>query len=126
MKDVRTPTTYFQRRNSTPALTKLKRRLDELLTDLYALKESTDTTLATKKIVDMEIEKAEWERYKRVSRDNATRVVEALTHGTREDAVDALWEALDYKAFCRVEPYLVKTGEEIEEDLFWCNQYGHK
>ena len=126
MKDVRTPTTYFQRRNSTPALIKLKRRLDELLTDLYALKESTDTTLATKKIVDMEIEKAEWERYKRVSRDNATRVVEALTHGTREDAVDALWEALDYKAFCRVEPYLVKTGEEIEEDLFWCNQYGHK
>ena len=126
MKDVRTPTTYFQRRNSTPALTKLKRRLDELLTDLYALKKSTDTTLATKKIVDMEIEKAEWERYKRASRDNATKVVEALTHGTREDAVDAIWEALDYKVFCRAEPHLVETGEEIEEQLFWTELYGNK
>ena len=126
MNDVRTPTTYFQRRSSTPALTKLKRKLDELLTDLYALKESTDTTLATKKIVDMEIEKAEWERYKKVSRDNATKVVEALTHGTREDAVDALWEALDYKVFCRVEPHLVKAGEEIEEQLFWTELYGNK
>ena len=126
MKDVRTPTTYFQRRSSTPALNKLKGKLDELLTDLYALKESTDTTLATKKIVDMEIEKAEWERYKKVSRDNATKVVEALTHGTREDAVDALWEALDYKVFCRVEPHLVKAGEEIEEQLFWTELYGNK
>ena len=126
MKDVRTPTTYFQRRGSAPALTKLKRKLDELLTDLYALKESTETTLATKKIVDMEIEKAEWERYKNVSRDNANKVVEALTHGTREDAVDASWEALDYKVFCRVEPHLVKTGEEIEEQLFWTELYGNK
>ena len=126
MKDVRTPTTFFQRRGSRPALSKLKGELDELLSDLYELKESTGITLATKKIVDMEIEKAEWERYKVVSRDNATKVVEALTNGTREDAVDALWEALDYKVLCRVEPHLIKAGEEIEEQIFGSDLCGNK
>ena len=126
MKDLRTHSTFFQRRGSRPALSKLKGELDELLSDLYELKESTVITLATKKIEDMEIEKAEWERYKVVSRDNATRVVEALTNGTREDAVDALWEALDYKVLCRLEPHLIKAGEEIEEQIFWSDLCGNK
>ena len=125
--DVRTPTTYFQEREASPeALNKLKGKLDELLATLYAYKERMPTTPAEEEILDDEIEKAEFRRYKKVSKENASKVVEAFAHGTTNDVMDALWEALDYKAFCRVEPYLVKTGEEIEEDLFWCNQYGHK
>ena len=124
--DPRTPSTYFHKKGATPALNKLKARLDELLSDLYALKECTDNTLATKKIIDMEIERREWEKYKQVSLEYAYKVSDALIEGTHEDLVDALWDALDYKTFCRVEPYMQDAGKNIEEQLFWLEQYGHK
>ena len=124
--DPRTPSTYFQKRGATPALNKLKGRLDELLSDLYALKECTDNTLATKKIIDMEIERKEWEKYKQVSLEYARKVSDALTEGTHEDIVDALWDALDYKTFCRVDPYMQETGKQMEEQIFWVEQYGNK
>ena len=63
--------------------------MDELLSDLYALKECTDNTLATKKIIDMEIERKEWEKYKQVSLEYARKVSDALTEGTHEDIVDS-------------------------------------
>lgn len=127
MDDVRTPTTYFQERGASPeAITKLKGKLDDLLVSLYEYKEKFQTTPAEEEILDDEIEKAELRRYKKVSKENASKVVEAFIHGTPEDVVDALWEALDYKVFCRVEPHLVKSGEEIEEQIFWCKQYGNK
>ena len=127
MNDVRTPTTYFEQRGASPeALNKLKGKLDDLLTSLYEYKERFKTTEAEEQILDEEINKAELLRYKKVSRENASKVVKAFSYGTPEDAVNAIWEALDYKVFCRVEPYMVKTGEEMEEQIFWCKQYGNK
>ena len=132
MKDIRTPTTYFQQRGASPeaeeklkgkleelnSLEKLKGKLDELLTALYALKERGKGTPATKKIIETEIDKAEIQRYKQVSKENALKVVEAFIYGTPVDAADAICEALDYKAFCRAEPYMVSAGDEIEEQVF--------
>ena len=81
MTDVRTPTTYFQQQGaSKEALVKLKGKLDDLLASLYALKDKADKTPATEKIVDDEIAKAEEEHYRQVSRQNATKVVEALVY----------------------------------------------
>ena len=49
--DPRTPSTYFKRRGEAPkALDRFKRTVDELLSDLYAIKEMTDTTLATRRL----------------------------------------------------------------------------
>ena len=127
MDDVRTPTTYFQERGASPvAITKLKDKLDDLLVSLYEYKERFQSTPAEDKILDDEIDKAEFSRYKAVSKEYAFKVAESFIHGTPDDVVNALWEALDYKVFCRVEPHLVKSGEEIEEQIFWCNQYGNK
>ena len=127
MKDVRTPMTYFQQRGASPeALTKLQGKLDELLSSLYEYKERFNTTPAEEIILDEEINKAEHKRYKKVSKENAIKVIDAFVHGTPQDAEDALWEALDYKVFCRVEPHLVKAGEEIEEQVFWTELYGNK
>ena len=127
MDDVRTPTTYFEQRGASPeALNKLKGKLDDLLTSLYEYKERFETTEAEDQILEEEINKAELLRYKKTSKENASKVVEAFTHGTPEDAVNAIWEALDYKVFCRVEPYMIKTGEEMEEQIFWIDQYGKK
>ena len=127
MDDVRTPTTYFQERGASPeAITKLKDKLDDLLVSLYEYKERIQTTAAEEKILDAEIDKAELRRYKKVSKEYASKVAEAFIHGTPDDVVDSLWEALDYKVFCRVEPFMVKAGEEMEEQVFWDPLYDHK
>jgi len=118
-QDIRTPTKYFESKDETgKALEKLKGKLNDLLTKLYALKDEGKGTPATKKIVDDEIDRAEIQRYKQVSKENALKVVEALICGTPDDATDAICEALDYKAFCRAEPYLLCAGERIEEQVF--------
>ena len=74
---------------------KLKGKLDVLLASLYALKDKADKTPATEKIVDDEIAKAEEENYRQVSKQHATKVVEALVCGTADEAADAIGEALD-------------------------------
>lgn len=70
-------------------------------------------TPATKKIIENEIDKAEIQRYKQVSKENALKLVEAFIYGTPLDATDAICETLDYKAFCRAEPYMVCAGCNI-------------
>ena len=35
-----------------------------------------------------------------------------------DDSVEAIKEALDLKAFLRVEPYMVEGGEQIENQVF--------
>lgn len=126
MNDVRTPTTYFQERGASPeAINKLKSKLDDLLVSLYEYKERFQTTPAEDKILDAEIDKAEFRRYKKVSKEYASKVAEAFIHGTPDDVVDAITEALDYKVSCRVEPFMVKAGEEMEEKIFWDLLYNH-
>ena len=127
MDDVRTPTTYFQERGASPeSITKLKGKLDDLLVSLYEYKERFQTTPAEDKILDDEIDKVELRRYKKVSKQYASKVAEAIIHGTPDDVMDAITEALDYKVFCRVEPFMVKAGEEMEEQIFWDPLYDHK
>tara|TARA_R100000027_G_C2241850_1_gene92252 strand:- start:254 stop:652 length:399 start_codon:yes stop_codon:yes gene_type:complete len=123
MRDVRTPETYYENKNapSGASLERLRTKLEDLVSALHALKErstETKTTPAYKEILDKEIDKAEIKRYKQVSKKNASQVIEALIYGTPEDAVDAITNALEYKIFCRTEPYLVKAGEEIENQVF--------
>ena len=122
-RDIRTPETYYENKNApNPAsLKKLKTKLEDLVTSLDALKGKINQSKATpayKEILDNEIDKAERRRYKQISKENASQVIEALIYGTSEDAVDAITNALEYKIFYRTEPYLAKAGEEIENQVF--------
>ena len=127
MDDPRTPATYFKKQGaSKESLIKLKGKLDDLLASLYALQNKSNTTPATKQIVDDEITKAEEEQYRSVSKQNASKVVEALIHGTADDAVEAIGDALDWKLFYRTEPYWMKAGLEMEEKIFWQDIIGNK
>ncbi len=127
MNDVRTPSSYFQQRGASPeALEKLKGKLDELLVSLYEYKERFKTTPAETQILDREIDHVERRRYQQISMEYASKVVEAFAHGKPNQVVDALWNALDYKMFRRLEPFLVKAGEEMEEQVFWSDLIGHK
>ena len=127
--DPRTPSTYFQskRRGKAPqALDRLNRSLDELMRDLNAIKEMTDTTIATKKIVDMEIDRAKLLKHKQISKKKADKIVNVIIHGTDDEVEDAVKEALDYKAFYKSEQLMIDKGQEIEEQIFWDPLYDHK
>ena len=117
--DPRTPSTYYEDRDvSRDSLTKLKGKLDDLLTALQSLKESKHSTPATKKCAEDEISRIELEQYRHFSREFAMNAVDEIVAGNHEQAFEKLKEALDHKIFWRVEPYLMNTGEEIEEQVF--------
>ena len=120
MMDSRTPTTYFydQHERTREALTQLRGRLDELFVRIRSLKEEKTRTPAHQQIVEDEIDKAELEHYKKVSKQNALRVVEAFSYGKPLEAIDAVCDALDWKAFVRVNPYMIDAGENIENQVF--------
>lgn len=129
MKDVRTPSTYFHQRGMNPdSIARLKGKLDDLLESLYEYREryTNMISIAEEKILEQEIDKAERKRYKKTSIKNAVKVVDAATYGTPEDIADAIREAIDYKVFVRVEPYMQDTGQQMEEQIFWMKQYGNK
>ena len=64
--------------------------------------------------------------YQEASKVTAKNVVEEICYGTSSDIDDEITEALDFKVATRINPQLEKTAKEIEEDIFWCNQYGNK
>jgi len=107
-------------------LDRFKRTVDELLSDLCAIKEMTDATVATKKIADTEIDRAKLLKHRQISKKKADKIVNVIIHGTDDDVEDAIKEALDYKAFFKSEDLMIDKGQEIEEQIFWCNQYGQK
>ena len=118
--DARTPTTYFYERHQRTrlAMEHLRGRLDDLMVRIQSLKEEKARTPAHQQIVEDEIDKTELEHYTEVSRQNALHVVEAFSHGKPADAMDAVLEALDWKAFVRVHPYMIDAGENIENQVF--------
>jgi len=118
--DARTPTTYFydQHQRTRMAMEQLRGRLDDLLIRIQSLKEEQARTPAHQQIIEDEIDKAELEHYTEVSKQNALRVVEAFSYGKPTDARDAVLEALDWKAFVRVHPYMIDAGENMENQVF--------
>jgi len=120
MTDARTPTTYFydQHERTREALTQLRGRLDDLVVRIQSLKEEKATTPAHQQIVEDEIDKAEMEHYRQVSKQKALRVVEAFSYGKPMEAIDAVCDALDWKAFVRMNPHMIDAGENIENQVF--------
>ena len=120
MKDPREPTTYFKQQGSpAKSIERLHRKLDDLHAALVAYKErAIAPTPATKKIVDREIDRLEDQRYKKTSRQFAKVAVDEMVHGSMDDAIDRLIEALEYKVFCRVEPHMEMSGADIEDHVF--------
>ena len=78
-----------------------------------------------KKILDKRLIKVNV-KYKKVSKQNAVKVMDAIATGTPGDVADAIWEALDYKCYSRVEPYLQKEGNRIQGQVFGIEFYGNK
>ena len=121
MTDARTPETYFRssEQRKQEALTHIRERLDDLLLRLRQLKEEKTTTPVHEQIVEDEITKLEMKRYRQQSLENALNVVDASISASSQKFIESIEHALEYKVFCRVEPYMVAAGDEIEEQVFY-------
>ena len=122
MSDPRTPRRYYLNEeeylNQKTSLDKLRSKLDDLVGALNSYKEKRNASPAAKKIVDNEEDKAARIRYLKRSKENAEKFVESVILGDHYASVEDLKEALDYKAFIRTDPYMRRTGAEMEQQLF--------
>lgn len=122
MSDPRTPRRYYLNEeeylNQKTSLDKLRSKLDDLVGALDSYKEKRNASPAAKKIVDNEEDKAARIRYLKRSKENAEKFVESVIIGDHYASIEDLKEALDYKAFIRTDPYMRRTGAEMEQQLF--------
>ena len=122
MSDPRTPRRYYLNEeeylNQKTSLDKLRSKLYDLVGALDSYKEKRNASPAAKKIVDNEEDKAARIRYLKRSKENAEKFVESVILGDHYASVEDLKEALDYKAFIRTDPYMRRTGAEMEQQLF--------
>lgn len=127
MKDPRTPSVYFQKRGSEAEDTReIREELTEVLEFLIALQEDPHSSPVAKEVATKDLERLERKRYRHHSKKNAVKVMSAITDGTSEDVLEALKEALAFKILHRVEPQMMETGFEVEEQLFWSDLIGDK
>ena len=118
MTDARTPTTYFRsQEQAQQVFDDLHSRLDQLLVRIQSLKEERARTKAHKEILVDSLLEAEHQEYRHFSREFARNAVDEICSGG-PDAVEALKDCLDHKAFYRSGPYLEQAGLEIEKDVF--------
>ena len=122
MSDPRTPKRYYvteeEYLSQKTSLEKLKSKLDDLVGALDSYKEKKNASPAAKKIADNEEDKAARIRYLKRSKENAEKFVESVILGDHYASVEDPKEALDYKAFIRTDPYMRRTGAEMEQQLF--------
>ena len=122
MSDPRTPKRYYvteeEYLNQKTSLEKLKSKLDDLVGALDSYKEKKNASPAAKKIADNEEDKAARIRYLKRSKENAEKFVESVIIGDHYASIEDLKEALDYKAFIRVDPYMRRTGAKMERQIF--------
>ena len=118
----RTPKRYYvseeEYLNQKTSLEKLKSKLDDLAGALDSYKEKKNASPAAKKIADDEEDKAARIRYLKRSKENAEKFVESVIIGDPYASIEDLKEALDYKAFIRVDPYMRRTGAKMERQIF--------
>ena len=120
MSDARTPSHYFQDRDAQvrEALDRVKGRLDELTERLHQIKAQRAKTKAHKAIKEKSVQDLKKQRYARTSRQFAMDAMDQIASGDGAGAVEAIKEALDYKAFVRSEPHLDRASQRMQHKVF--------
>ena len=117
--DIRTPSSYFQRRGETgQRLENIKEKLDDLLEKLHSMRGRGSNTPATERIIENEIARAEKKKRRKTDLSYANAIVNEISEGNAATAVALGEELLDMKAFLRIEPHLEMAGADIEEHVF--------
>lgn len=127
MKDPRTPTNYFEGITASPETSQaLKEELNDVLEVLVELRDNPDAPAVIKELALQDLKRVEKKRYKHQSKKNVVKVMDAIADGNPDEIMEALKTALHHKIHQRLQPHMVDTGKEMEEQIFWTELYGHK
>jgi len=75
-------------------------------------------TPAQQELVKQELTKTVDKKDRREKRQNAVSIVDEISEGNTEEAVELMKDELDRRIHKRVEPFLQVAGSEIEEQIF--------
>ena len=103
------------------SLDRVRNRLEELANRIKEIKSERAQTRAHKALKEKEISNLKRKRYQQTGRKFALDAVNKIMSGNEEDAIEAVKECLDYKAYVRTEPHLKRTGAEMENQIFYQN-----
>ena len=119
MSDARTPQIYFTHRDQEirESLDRVRNRLEELANRIKEIKSERAQTRAHQALKEKEISNLKRKRYQQTGRKFALDAVNKIMSGNEEDAIEAVKECLDYKAYVRTEPHLKRTGAEMENQI---------
>ena len=117
-RDIRTPDVYFKSKEATQErLESIKGKLDDLMVHLQNLRQKGGTP-AQQELVKQELTKAVKKKEKREKHQNSISIVDEISEGNTDEAVDLMKYELDRRIHKRVEPFLKVAGSEIEEQIF--------
>ena len=117
-RDIRTPDVYFKSKEATQErLESIKGKLDDLMVHLQNLRRKGGTP-AQQELVKQELTKTVEKKDRREKRQNAVSIVDEISEGNTDEAVELMKDELDRRIHKRVEPFLQVAGSEIEEQIF--------
>jgi len=119
MRDIRTPSYYFEdRNNKRERLNQINLQLDVVLENLQELKKKSESTPAYKKIVKNEIKRVEKKKVDKRKMDASRDIVDKIFDGSVDDAVESIKDELDLRAYTRMVPDIKRTANEIQNQVF--------
>ena len=127
MNDPRTPMNYFEGITTSPETDQLlQEELKDVLEVLVELRDNSQAPAVIKELALQDLKRVEKKRYKHQSKKNVIKVLDAISDGSPDDILEAFKTALHHKIHHRLKPHMASKGEEIEEQIFWTDLYGHK
>ena len=127
MKDPRRPVTYFEGITASPESSEaLQEELTDVLEVLVELRDNPQAPAIIKQLALDDLKRIEKKRYKHQSKKNVIKVLDAISDGSPDEILEAFKTALHHKIHHRLKPHMASKGEEMEEQIFWTDLYGHK
>ena len=120
MRDIRTPSTYFQHYTRVQGTVERSiRDLKVLMRHLEASQQSEGLTRAHKTILELEQKRVSREADKKKRMEKVKVIINKMIDGDDPAlALTLMGEELSRKINRRLDPHLTRTGQEIQDQIF--------
>ena len=119
MRDIRTPSSYFQERNERKQqLDAVKSKLDDLLAYLQILNQAPGQSKTHQALVTSEMKRVQKKVDNKVRQQVSRSIVDSILDDDTLVAVEKMKEELNFRVHSRIEPDLIRGGKEIQDHAF--------
>ena len=119
MRDLRTPSTYFQHYSTVHnTVDRSIRDLKHLIEHLQASQQSEGLTRAHRCLLEMELKREQKNHEKKKRKNKVKVIVNAMLDGDPEDVLSLMGDELSRRINERLDPQLKEEGRKIELQIF--------